>query len=411
MPERFRQAHLKAFPLFQETGRGALLGKTLELAAIRKDGAEFPIEIAFSATLIAEKWNAIGVLRDITERKKAQREIEQALNIQRVLDSILNISQPSLTLKELLSKSLDEILSISSFSFMNKGCIFLVVDDEQNLALVAHRNLPDELLSSCALLPFGKCLCGKAAATRELIFFNHINDQHEISYNGIQPHGHYCVPIQLEDQLLGVLNIYVEAGYVNDENEKIYLKMVADTLAVVIERKHTEEKLQTLAHNDPLTGLPNRTLFYDRLEHGLSLAQRHRQEMAVMYLDLDHFKEINDTLGHDMGDELLKETATRLLACVRKMDTVARMGGDEFTIIITEMKTPEDVEYVAKNILKTLLKPFELNGTRCNVGSSIGIAIYPKHGRDVETLLKNADAAMYQAKIKRNTYCIYSNEF
>ncbi len=409
-PERFREAHLKAFPLFQETGQGALLGKTLELAAIRKDGAEFPIEIAFSATLIAEKWNAIGVLRDITERKKAQREIELALNIQRVLDSLLNISLPPLTLKEVLSKSLDEILSIPSFSFINKGCIFLVVEDEQNLALVAQRNLPDELLSSCALLPFGKCLCGKAAVTREVIFFNHINDQHEISHNGIQPHGHYCVPILLESQLLGVLNIYIEAGRVSDENEKIYLKMVTDTLAVIIERKQTEEKLQTLAHNDPLTGLPNRTLFYDRLEQGLSLSQRHRQEMAVMFLDLDHFKEINDTLGHDMGDELLKETATRLLGCVRKMDTVARMGGDEFTVIITEMKTPEDVEYVAKNILKALLEPFELNGTRCNVSSSIGIAIYPKHGRDVETLLKNADTAMYQAKIKRNTYCIYSNE-
>ncbi|MDO9010787.1 MAG: diguanylate cyclase [Gallionella sp.] len=407
VPKRFREAHLKAFPIFRETGQGAALGKTLELAALRKDGTEFPVEIALSASLIAGKWNGIGVLRDISKRKQAQLKIEQALHIQGVLDSILNISLPPLTLKEVLLKALDAILSIPAFSLQDKGAIFLVVKGEQKLEMVAQRNLPDALLQSCALLPFGRCLCGKAAASREIVFFNHVNEQHEISYEGIQPHGHYCIPIMSEGQLLGVLNAYVDAGHTSDENERKFLKTVSDTLAVVIERKLSEEKLQQLAHNDPLTGLPNRSLFHDRLEQGLAMAQRHQQALAVMFMDLDHFKEINDTLGHDMGDVLLKETANRLLACVRKSDTVARMGGDEFTVILTETTTPENAEHVAKNILAALLQPFELNGTRCNVGCSIGIALYPKHGRDSETLLKNADTAMYQAKITRNTYCFY----
>jgi len=206
-----------------------------------------------------------------------------------------------------------------------------------------------------------------------------------------------------------VLNAYVEAGHVSDAREKIFLKTVADTLAVVIERKQDEEKLQRLAHGDLLTGLPNRALFYDRLEQGLALAQRHKEELAVLFLDLDHFKEINDTLGHDMGDELLKETATRLLSCVRKADTVARMGGDEFTVIVTESKTLESTKHVAQNILQALLEPFDLNGKLCNVGCSIGIARYPEHGMDSETLLKHADSAMYHAKIKRNTFCSFSN--
>ncbi|TAN72420.1 MAG: diguanylate cyclase [Gallionella sp.] len=407
VPERFREAYLKPFPAFLEMGQGAALGKTLELAAIRKDGTEFPIEIALSATLLAGKWNGIAVLRDITERKKAQLEIERALNIQRVLDSILNISLPPLMLKEVLLKSLDAVLSIPVFSLQNKGAIFLVV--KETLKMVAQRNLPDALLRSCAILPFGKCLCGKAAATREIIFLNHLNEQHEIRYDGIQPHGHYCIPIMLEGRLLGVLNAYVDAGHVSDENEKKYLKTVSDALAVVIERKQGEEELQRLAHNDPLTGLPNRSLFHDRLEQGLALAQRHQQNFAVLFLDLDHFKEINDTFGHDVGDVLLRETAGRLLSCVRKTDTVARMGGDEFTVIITEIKTPESAEHVARNILKALLEPFELNGTLCNVGCSIGIARYPEHGMDSETLLKNADAAMYHAKRKRNTFCSFSN--
>ena len=407
VPERFRDAHLKVFPAFQKTGQGAALGKTLELVAIRKDGTEFPVEIALSASLIAGKWNGIGVLRDIAERKKAQREIEQALHVQRVLDSILNISLPPLTLKEVLLKSLDAVLSIPSFALQNKGAVFMVVKGEQTLEMVAQRNLPDALLQSCAQLPFGRCLCGKAAAMREIVFLDHVNEQHEITYDGMEPHGHYCIPIISEGRLLGVLNAYVDAGHISNENEKNVLKTVADTLAVVIERKLSEERLLHLAHNDPLTGLPNRSLFHDRLEQGLAQAQRHQQEMAVLFLDLDHFKEINDTFGHDMGDELLREAATRLLACVRKMDTVARMGGDEFTVILTETANMESTEHVARNILNALLQPFELNGTCCNVGCSIGIALYPKHGRDSETLLKNADTAMYQAKLTRNTYCLY----
>jgi len=178
----------------------------------------------------------------------------------------------------------------------------------------------------------------------------------------------------------------------------------------ITQRKQSEEKLQLLAHSDLLTGLPNRALFHDRLEHGLGLARRHQQSIAVMFLDLDHFKEINDTLGHDMGDVLLKEASRRLLVCMRKTDTVARVGGDEFTVIITEVKTAEDAEHVAKDILKAFAQPFELNEKFYNVGCSIGIAIFPEHGEDNHTLLKHADSAMYYAKKQRNTFCTFSHD-
>ena len=177
----------------------------------------------------------------------------------------------------------------------------------------------------------------------------------------------------------------------------------------ITERKLTEEKLETLAHNDPLTGLPNRALFHDRLNHGLGLARRHQQSIAVMFLDLDHFKEINDSLGHDMGDLLLKEVTNRLLSCVRETDTVARIGGDEFTVIVTEMKTAKDAEHVAQDILKAFQQPFTLNNGYYNVGCSIGIAIFPEHGNDNKTLLKNADSAMYCAKKQRNAFCTFDH--
>jgi len=410
VPQRFREAHLKAFPAFQKTGQGTAIGKTMEWVALHKTGREFPVELALSGTLIAKKWNAIAVLRDITERKRSQREIELALNVQRVLDSILNIALPPLTLKEVLAKSLDTVLSIPAFSLLSQGSVFMVVSGEEALEMVAQRNLPDSLLQSCSLVPFGRCLCGKAAATREIVFFSHLSDEHETRYDGIQPHGHYCIPIMSGKRLLGVLNCYVEAGHVSEESEKKYLKTVADTLAAVIERKQDEEALQQLAHNDTLTGLPNRTLFYDRMDQALAMTQRHKKKFAVLFLDLDHFKDINDTLGHDMGDQLLREAATRLQGCVRKMDTVARMGGDEFTVILTETKVPENVEVVARKILQSMLEPFALNETSSKVGCSIGIAIYPDHGRDSETLLKHADVAMYNAKRKRNTYCFFSDD-
>ncbi|MDA3869216.1 MAG: sensor domain-containing diguanylate cyclase, partial [Gammaproteobacteria bacterium] len=348
--------------------------------------------------------------RLIAESEAREAQIRQALNIQRVLDVMLHLSLPSLSLTEVLDKSLDAVLSIPAFSLLNTGAIFLTANDGETLEMVAQKNLPDALLHSCAMLPFGKCLCGRAAASREIVYFNHLNEAHEISYEGMQPHGHYCIPIMLEGQVLGVLNTYVADGHVSSETERKYLETVADTLALVVEHKQGELRLEQLAHNDNLTGLPNRALFYDRLEHWLALAQRNQKWFAVLFLDLDHFKEVNDTYGHDIGDLLLREAAIRLLGCVRKEDTVARMGGDEFTVILIEMKTVAGVEYVAKKILKAMQQPFEFNGVTCNIGCSIGVALYPAHGMDSETLLKNADLAMYHAKRQRNIFYIFNDD-
>nr|WP_186338892.1 diguanylate cyclase [Mariprofundus sp. NF] len=380
----------------------------------------FALSAVISWSLFALFWVVLGRFeQELTSARRELQEanelrvkrVELALNIQRVLDEMLNISLPPLTMKEVLLKSLDAVLSMSVFSMQNKGAIFLTIQGEENLEMVAQRNLPDSLMQSCALLPFGKCLCGKAAATREIVFFNHLNEQHEIRYDGIQPHGHYCIPIISEHKLLGVLNAYVEVGHERDEEEEGYLKNVADTLAIVIERKLAEQELDQLAHIDMLTGLPNRSLFYDRLDQILAMANRQRSGFALFFLDLDHFKEINDTLGHDMGDLLLRQTANRLLGCVRKSDTVARLGGDEFTVILTETKRPPGcVELVANNILKSLLEPFELSGEHCKIGCSIGIAIYPEDGEDRETLLKHADSAMYHAKRERNSYCFFNGK-
>jgi len=167
---------------------------------------------------------------------------------------------------------------------------------------------------------------------------------------------------------------------------------------VITRLKQTNEQILKLAQHDTLTALPNRILFYDRLDQAMTRASRDKGSFAILFIDLDDFKIVNDTLGHDAGDALLREAAKRITACVRKSDTVARMGGDEFTVIISNARTPNSVERVAKKIVANLASPFDLNGKFCSVSASIGIALYPVNGNTAEQLVKVADDAMYTAK-------------
>jgi diguanylate cyclase (GGDEF)-like protein len=166
----------------------------------------------------------------------------------------------------------------------------------------------------------------------------------------------------------------------------------------IVRRKMHQMELYHSANYDKLTNLPNRSLFYDRLTQVVGQSKRYNRKFALMFIDLDGFKSVNDTLGHDAGDELLIETAKKLIGCVRNSDTVARMGGDEFTIILSSISTPENAEIVARKIIQVLSSPFKIKGHDLQIGASIGISLYPENGDDIDTLLKKADQAMYQAK-------------
>jgi len=179
----------------------------------------------------------------------------------------------------------------------------------------------------------------------------------------------------------------------------------------ITELKLSEERLNYLAHHDPLTGLPNRLLFHDRLEQAVLQAQRNKYMIAVMFLDLDRFKIINDTLGHLIGDELLVAVAERLKRCAREIDTIARLGGDEFAVIITQIVQEEDVGLVAQKIIQTLSSVYSVGGYEVFITASIGINLYPGIDNDRGKLLENADVAMYHAKqFGRNNYKFYSTD-
>ena len=176
----------------------------------------------------------------------------------------------------------------------------------------------------------------------------------------------------------------------------------------ISERKRAEEKIAHLAHYDYLTGLPNRALFLDNLEHSVSLAKRNHYNVAVLFLDLDGFKKVNDTFGHDTGDLLLQEVSRRFKATLRASDTVARVGGDEFIFVLNEIGDDENAALMAKKIITVLSEPLELKGRRCHVGGSIGISLYPEDSTNPDALIKQADDAMYLAKQSgKNTYKHY----
>lgn len=191
----------------------------------------------------------------------------------------------------------------------------------------------------------------------------------------------------------------------NDRDETShYVAIFAD----ITEHKQAEEHVHHLAHYDALTDLPNRTLFSDRLGQALIQAQRNHGRAAVMFLDLDRFKVINDTLGHSIGDLLLQEVAARLTGCVREGDTVSRLGGDEFVVLLPELRDAEDAYVVAQKLLAAAALPFELHGHELHISASIGISFYPDDGASAEMLMKNADVAMYRAKeMGRNNYQFY----
>ena len=176
----------------------------------------------------------------------------------------------------------------------------------------------------------------------------------------------------------------------------------------VTEGKMQEQKFLHKAHHDHLTGLPNRLLFLDHLEHAVLRAKRHQQKMAVLFLDLDGFKKVNDTLGHDVGDLLLVEASRRLKVITRSSDTVARMGGDEFTFVLNDIGDDANAAAVADKIIAELAQPFVLQGHHCHIGGSIGIAVYPADAHDFDTLIKQADEAMYAVKKSgKNSYLFY----
>lgn len=225
----------------------------------------------------------------------------------------------------------------------------------------------------------------------------------------VKRHGHWQGEIWGRRSTDETFPAWVSVSAVHSSDQQIvnYIVILSD----ISERKASEERIRHLSEHDFLTGLPNRVLLLDRLHQAIASARRNRGKLAVLFLDLDRFKNINDSLGHHIGDKLLQTVAERLKKCVRGNDTVSRQGGDEFVVMLTDIGDSEQVAHIAGNILHAIGLPFHIESHTLTITTCVGISMYPEDGKDVDTLIKNADTAMYHAKESgRNNYQFFDHD-
>ncbi len=330
--------------------------RRIEALGRRAGGEDFPIEITVDPVGGGDEQTFTAFIRDISERRRAQSELERR---EQRFRAIVEKSWSGVVL-------LDQSLA---FSYTGASTERLLGYDERDLlgASILGFVHPRERQSTRQL--FANLL---EAPSREL--------QGELRF--LHKSGNW---------------VWLE-GFAQNLLHEPSVGAIVVNYRDISQRKATEKQLEYQAYYDALTGLPNRLLFRDRVVTAIAQATRNRRALAVLYLDLDHFKLVNDGLGHSVGDKLLAQVAERLQACVRASDTISRLGGDEFTLLLNEVGGSDAVAGVARKILHSLARPFRVDGHELFVTASIGISLFPNDGFDVEALLKSADSAMYRAK-------------
>jgi diguanylate cyclase (GGDEF)-like protein/PAS domain S-box-containing protein len=406
-PERLREGHRRGMQRYLATGIRTLDWRTTESVGLHRDGREFPVEISFSQMQIGSEKIFAGFLRDITARKRA---LQMLLCERRALEII---SSPAS-----LAESLAAITELFQSQMPGMLCATMLLDEGGTRLLGgAIGSLPAEFaayIDGREIGPYAGC-CGAAAFNKKPVVVPDISRDPRWSELGALAlrsglRACWSSPLLSKDgRLLGTFAYYFREPRAAAPGEVEALSAAAALVALAIERKRADAEVTQLAQFDTLTGLPNRNLFLDRLNQAVKLAAREEWSTALFFIDLDNFKEVNDTLGHSFGDRLLRAVGERLRASLREGDTVARLSGDEFTVILEDVGDHERARGTARKLLEDLERPLRLDEKDIFVTASIGVSLYPADGEDADTLIKHADLAMYQAKSDgRNSVQFYA---
>ncbi len=356
---------------------------------LRKDGQV--VHLLWSARWSDSNQLRVAVARDITQLKRTQLRQSALYHISEAAHAAQSLSELYQHIHQILATLLPAanfaiLLTDAENGLLQFACQFAVepeaiVRHQAQIIQFAHQVLQERATLRTSVTPQSD---PKRARSQEL--------QHWL-----------VVPLRQQDAWPGALVLFGQASY--SEHDQELLEFVSTQIASAIERKKMHDRLQHMALYDALTNLPNRLLFSDRLQSALYRASREQSQFAVLYLDLDKFKQVNDDAGHAVGDLLLQQAAERIKHAVRNSDTVARFGGDEFVVLLEHIDERVMAQTVAEKVRLALNLPFALAGKQFYVYPSIGISVFPSHGKDEKQLLIAADRAMYQAKNAGGNQC------
>jgi diguanylate cyclase (GGDEF)-like protein/PAS domain S-box-containing protein len=411
--------------MYAETIASGDKGVIREMTYRAKDGLPGWFEVHRRAVRMGEKWIIVNMSREITNRKLMEKSAAWLSRMYAALSATNEAIMHAKSSQELYERVCDAATHGGKFL---TAAVLLPEPDGVWMKITAAVGAGEEALRNARIsldqsLAEGCGLVGTAYRTRKPSVSNDfLKDERmqpwhaQAEQAGIKAGA--AVPLVHGSRTIGVLLLYSGAKRAfNDEAVKL-LERMAENIAFALdnfdheaERKRAEERIQYLATHDGLTGLPNRVMFSQLLNAAIQSAHRYQRKFAVLFIDLDRFKVINDTLGHEAGDKLLQEIADRLRQSLRSSDTVARLGGDEFVLLVQEMADAEHAATVARKVLSTVIRPMVLTGQECRVTASIGIAMYPGDGEDEQSLMKNADIAMYHAKEEgKNNFQFHTGE-
>jgi diguanylate cyclase (GGDEF)-like protein len=337
----------------------------------------------------------------LTRSARSKRIYEEKLQdqyaSQKAISSILKLAISNRSINDKLAQVLEIVTGMSWLRSTARGYIFSANGD--SLILSASKGITQAVKQQCSQVKIGDCLCGAAVNKRSVQYTPHV-DHHktEIACKA-EPHGHYSVPILYEEKCLGLLALYVEEGHHETSDEIKFLTSIGNSLGTMIHKSQMEQQLHYDAHHDRLTGLANRALLAERVSNSMARAQREpNSHFSLLFIDLDRFKHINDSLGHTIGDNILIETAMRLQQLLRQCDTIARLGGDEFVILLDHIESLNSVYHTAGRIHQTIEKNIHIGSYDLHITCSIGIAYHNSSYSIFEQMLRDADIAMYIAK-------------
>ena len=411
--------------------KGELESFLSERLYLRKDGSVITVDRTVSLVRDAsgQPEYFIRILEDISERKRAERQREMEYAVTRALAQAASIAEAMRgvlrTICEGLGWACGAHWQWDEKEEMLRICETWHAGNEEVAAFIAaSQGRTTEAPSRHAAAPGARTggVVRNVWRAGAPVWFADVMGQMDFRRGqlaaGAGLHSAFGFPIMADLQPLGVIEFFSREIKQPDEALLQFVGAIGSQIGQFVQRKQaeaalraSEEQLRQLAHYDNLTGLPNRVLYLDRLHQALSQARRNRWTMAVMFLDLDRFKNVNDTLGHGAGDLLLRQVSERLAGCVRSGDTVGRLSGDEFAVVLSTLAHPDDAGLVAQKMMAVLSRPFDLAGKEVFASASIGITLYPADSTDQEALLRNADTAMYRAKeMGRNRIQFYTPE-